>query len=115
MEGNIIAAIIAVHIATKATIDMPMVPAPLPIACACSSVTIQARAVSARIATHAGAASRSENETRSERSFALKSNVVFDFGKNRVGIEVLELPIGEHHLAVVRIYKATVPVDKPGG
>jgi hypothetical protein len=48
MDGNIIAAIIAVHMATNATNDIPMVPAPLPIARTWSSVTTQASAVSAR-------------------------------------------------------------------
>jgi len=84
MEGSIIAAIIAVHIATKATSDMPMVPAPFPIASTSSSVKIQASAVSARIAIRAGAASRSESGKRFEGLSAFKSNVVFDFGEECV-------------------------------
>jgi hypothetical protein len=65
MDGNFIAAIIAVHVATNAINDMPIVPAPLPIARTCSSVTIQASTVNATIAVRAGAASRSESGTLS--------------------------------------------------
>src|SRR6266478_1321450 len=73
MDGNIIAAIIAVHIATNATNDMPIVPAPLPIARTWSSVTIQASTVNATIAVQAGAASRSKSLTQSDGFSAFTS------------------------------------------
>jgi hypothetical protein len=112
MEGSIIAAIIAVHIATKATSDMPMVPAPFPIACTCSSVKIQASAVSARIAIHAGAASRSESGKRFEGLSAFKSNVVFDFGEECVRVCVVKLQPWERYLALVSVYNPSVPKNK---
>src|SRR5713226_1360008 len=90
MDGNIIAAIIAGHMATNATNDILIVPAPLPIARTWSSVTIQASTVNATIAVHAGAASRSKSGTRSGGASAFTSNVVFDFGKKCVRICVLE-------------------------
>src|SRR6516164_1274085 len=73
MDGNIIAAIIAVHMATNATNDIPIVPAPLPIARIWSSVTIQASTVTATIAVQAGAASRSKSLTRAEGFSAFTS------------------------------------------
>jgi len=92
-EGNIIAVIIAVHMATNATNDMPIVPAPLPIARTWSTVTIQASTANATIAVHAGASSRNESGTRSGGASAFTSNVVFDFGEKCVRICVLELEI----------------------
>ena len=114
MEGSIIAAIIAVHIATKATSDMPMVPAPFPIASTSSSVKIQASAVSARIAIRAGAASRSESGKRFEGLSAFKSNVVFDFGEECVRVCVVKLQPWERYLALVSVYNTSVPKNKAG-
>src|SRR5215831_8630288 len=76
MDGNIIAAIIAVHMATNATNDMPIVPAPLPIARTWSSVTIQASTVNATIAVQAGAASRSKSSIRADGFSAFTSNKI---------------------------------------
>src|SRR5271166_1433804 len=69
MDGNII----AVHMATNATNDIPIVPAPLPIARTWSSVTIQASTVNATIAVQAGAASRSKSLTRADGFSAFTS------------------------------------------
>src|SRR5262249_46642169 len=112
MEGSIIAAIIAVHIATKATSDMPIVPAPFPIAFTCSSVRIQASTVSTRTAVHAGIASRSESGTRFEGLSAFKSNVVFDFGEECVRVCVVKLQPWERYLALVSVYNTSVPKNK---
>ena len=73
MDGNIIAAIIAIHMATNATNDIPIVPAPLPIARTWSSVTIQASTVNATIAVQAGAASRSKSLTQTDGFSAFTS------------------------------------------
>src|ERR1700739_2718985 len=73
IDGNIIAAIIAVHMATNATNDIPIVPAPLPMARTWSRVTIQASTVNATIAVQAGAASRSKSLTRADGFSAFTS------------------------------------------
>jgi hypothetical protein len=115
MDGNIIAAIIAVHIATNATNDMPIVPAPLPIARTCSSVTIQASTVNATIAIQAGAASRSKSLTGSEGFSAFTSNVVFDLRKESARISVLKLQTGKRHLALVGVQHSSIAPNESSG
>ncbi len=69
-------------------------------------------AVSARIAIHAGAASRSESGKRFEGLSAFKSNVVFDFGEECVRVCVVKLQPWERYLALVSVYNTSVPKNK---
>jgi hypothetical protein len=53
-EGNIIAAIMATHIAMKSGSAIPIVPGPMPIPLAWAIVTAQASRARAKSAAHAG-------------------------------------------------------------